>query len=245
MIEIYKTAWLHFRRNLGTLLILAAMLFLLRIAKVKWDLSVGATLVPQMIVVMFLHHMVLFGEKVNMIHKQDRKLAIGPFLIASLIIIAFSGIASLVILRFSGLTTDQMFKIWILVFALCDFVFMVLLGTSLPASVAGDRYNPKISLIRAKSTWAAIAGGFIAGPVVATAILFAVVIVFLQTFGTAIEAFPTLGGVNFLGVFIDFIWRIAALFTSLLGVVVLCRAYLRVAPPEILAELAAAKQTEV
>lgn len=62
MIEIYKSAWQHFRRNSGTMLGSAAMLYLLDTAKAKWDLSAGATIVPQLLVVMFLHQMVLYGE---------------------------------------------------------------------------------------------------------------------------------------------------------------------------------------
>ena len=46
------------------------------------------------------------------------------------------------------------------------------------------------------------------------------------------------------GWLVYFIWSVAALFVSLLGVVVPCHAYLRVAPPEILVELELAKQTD-
>ena len=128
------------------------MLFLLDIAKAKWDLSASATIVSQLILVMFLHHMVLLGEKVNLVKKQDRKLAIGPFLWASGVIIILTCLTTILFLMLSGLTNELALKLWVIVFALSYFVFMVLLGTFLPASVAGDRYNPKIGLIRAKST---------------------------------------------------------------------------------------------
>ena len=244
MIEIHKSAWQHFRRNSGTMLGLAAMLYLLDIAKAKWDLSAGATIVPQLLVVMFLHQMVLYGEKLNMIGKPSRKLQIGPFLWASFMIMIFAGLATVLFLVLSGLSQQQMLRAWIIVFLVFYFIFMVLLGTSLPAAVASDRYNPKISLIRAKSTWAAIAGGFIVGPVATGAILLAAVVILLNTFGASLAGFPKLGGINILGLLVDFTWSVAGIFISLLGVVVLCRAYLRIAPPDVLAELELAKQTE-
>jgi hypothetical protein len=244
MIEIYKTAWQHFRQNLSTMLGLAAMLFVLDIARTKWDLSIGATIFPQMLVVMLLHYMVLFGEKVNMIKKQDRKLAMAPFVRAYGIIIILTCLTTILFLMRSGLSIELALKLWVLVFALSYFVFMVLLGTSLPASMAGDRYIPKISLIRAKSTWAAIAGGFIVGPFLASAILLATAVGLVSLIDNALVGYPTWSEMRLVGWLVDFIWSVAALFVSLLGVVVLCRAYLRIAPPEILAELELAKQTD-
>ena len=66
----------------------------------------------------------------------------------------------------------------------------------------------------------------------------------LSLIDNALVGYPTWSEMRLVGWLVDFIWSVAALFVSLLGVVVLCRAYLRLAPPEILAELKLAKQTD-
>jgi hypothetical protein len=115
----------------------------------------------------------------------------------------------------------------------------------MPAVAAGDRYNPKISLERAGATWRGIAGGLLVGPVLFTALNFAAAIALLYAFDleAADYAFPK--HVKIYEIVLGVIVQFLGLVNTLLAVVVLCRAYLRVAPPEIMAKLEEARQSSV
>lgn len=238
MIDIYKTTFRVFRANIGTIFLLIGLMEVLAFSGDFWDLKAGGMMIAQLIVILYLHMMVLFG-KLPLTLKTDRKLPVGGFSLAALIIMLGAVISAVAVVILSGLPVKSASGLWVIVFCLFYFSLTVLLGTSLPTAAAGDAYNPKISILRAKSTWAGIAGGLIGGPIFVAVVAIAIVIFVAMPLGVTGGSYAQPSALGVTQVLLNLSTQFIGMIVSLLTVVVLCHAYKKVAPPEILAELKA------
>ena len=241
MIEIYKDGWRHFRTNFALIVLIAIVLESARVTVDLWGMSQSSLVVPQIIVLMFFHQIVLFGGKLSLFGKSPNQPPFGHFIWASLMLLIGAVIVATIFVVLIGAS----FVVWVLAFLLMYFVVLVLLGTSLPAAAAKDRYNPKISFARGKKTWPAVMGGLLAGPVVVGLILLGAQVFLTRALGLNETGYVSLGTLDPVDLIYNTASQIAGFFTSMLAVVVLCRAYLRVAPSEVLEQVARARQSAV
>ncbi|WP_342078511.1 hypothetical protein [Yoonia sp. SS1-5] len=245
MFSIYATAWSFAKANLAVLVVYGALLQALDMFVESTGSSATYTLAPWVIIFYALHRAFLFGET-QLLRKEKspkRPHAMGRFFLASgaMIVPAAAMLVAIAmgILDLGWFPSDpNVMVISIMGLILGAFVLTLLFfGTALPAAASADQWGPPTSLSRGIKTWKYVLGGLLVGQVLFTACL--VLIIFgLASFGLQIGSGLTgTGGINFVDAALGLVFSTAIVFGNVLTVVVLCRAYERVAPPEIQALL--------
>ena len=234
MREIYLAAWDFVSWHWLTLACCAVLLEMLPLLLPSGNhaASSGGAVVATM-VGYAMHRYFLFGESWaawRTTGAGGRKSAARRFAVAlAIMFVSVVGIVGVVCVKMAsgGVGKDQMFGVAVVVGLPVYFLLLVIFGTALPAAAAGDRFGPWITLRRAGRTAPGIAGGLLAGPVLFS-ILIVVVSVFLG------QRAGTMGGGIIAATSLAVCIRMLGFFTTALAVAVLCRAYLKVAPPGII-----------
>ena len=229
MVKIYVDAWGYMRRFWWGLLAVALILEVLPLF-LKGS-HIGGELAAGCLVAYGMHRFFLFGEGTAYWKKDPsaRKPTIGRFMGASLLIAGLVLVAiGILAVRLVGEGTSEgaMFLVFLTTYAILPYVTLILFGTALPASAAGDRFGPGPSLRRAGKTAGPIAGGLLVGPG-----LFGLMIFFGYLLPIARLDIPESRTGTIFAISVGS--RMIGFFLTALTVAVLCRAYRKVAPAEI------------
>jgi hypothetical protein len=232
--KTYGLAWAFFSRH-WVLLVLFAVL-MEAVPLVVQSVGSTADVGVLTLIAYYMHRFMLFGEEVGTWKVRSagppRKQAVGWFFLSSVTMLLFwIGAAGVLIFRLQAHGADNATNI-IAAFILAlpiYYLLLVIFGTALPAAAAGDRFGPVTTLRRAWRTALPIAGGLLGGPVLFGALaltLFVVIAARLDVGDSSTIAGFASGVVS----------RMTGFFTTALAVAVLCQGYLKVAPPEIIAQ---------
>ncbi len=168
-----------------------------------------------------VHRYFLFDENPMLLrtHKDGPPQRMGRFILLSFLIILLAVAAGIGVTVFLGIGLVHPFgrPVALLFVLISNLLLLSLLGTALPAAVAGDRFGFGVTIARGRRTFRQVFGGLLYGSgLVGTISFFAVTTAALMIPENAPVA-ATLA--------LNAAASVAGMISSLLAVAVLCRAY--------------------
>lgn len=246
MAAIYLTTWALLWRNPGFYIGLAALLASAEALLRAIDPRASGTIVPWVLVAYSLHRLLLLGEggRASKQRPDAPGPAVGRFLFVTLLLLGVSMAVPFAVLTWSldrvdlrSLGPHIVVEMFFLGSGVVHGIVLAAFGTALPAAAVRDRFGVRLTLWRARRTAGAVLLGFLVGPAAGGLVLVtasAALDAWWEPFRASLE--PRMVS-EVLGVLALVPLQLARLLNATLMAVVLCRAYRKVARPEVLATL--------
>ncbi len=242
MVAIYRTAWQCVLRNLALYLLGAALFIAVDAYNLASDSRGAGSFVAWFAVVYGLHRAILLGEdwRGGASRPNVPQQGLGAFLFVALMLVGLALIApvGLFLWVLSNVEVPQdafagLVLLLLLIFVVVYALVLAVFGTALPASAVRDRFGLRLTLSRGRRTGWGVLGGLIVGPGLFWVATAAGQIGLARLVGP-VPAFHEDGvGFNLAALAWKVPHELLTLFNATLTVAVLCRAYRKVAPPEV------------
>ncbi len=243
MLRQYKLTWWLITQAPGFFLGIAVFMTGLKLLDALIDLSIGATLPAYTIVFFFIHRAVLFGETRLLGANKNpvRPLKLGRFLLVGGGLVILTIAATLAAFfaydsttAFQSTSETRMGSL-MLTFSICGFVVLALFGTTLPSAAAADPSDFWTRLTRPLQSTPRLLGGLIVGP----GLFFTIFVLGFAVLDSQLDInmimYDPATGFDFVGIANGFLFTAISIIGGFLTVALLCDAYQRVAPDEVLA----------
>jgi hypothetical protein len=232
MREIYADTLLAVRLNAGYFIAVTA-LFLV----IDWLDWLVIQLALALLMVFQLYRHVLYGDRLSLRTPLLGSTAssFGRFIVVNALVFGIL-IAATVAIAFGlvglGLPFDLLADYGTLIILLVLGAYALLLvvfGTALPATVAGETLSDSLSFARTRQTAWGIAAGLLAGPGVVAAMTLTATHYFIDPLGHDLDLTRS-ENINLVELALSCLVEVASTVQTLMAVVVLCHAYRQVMP---------------